>query len=188
MRQGVEWERIQALCGTKIRVCGLRRVRNNFLRSQYEGRKLCIEAINGESGVNERSLFHGTSRWDPKVLCLSNQGFDPRVSNDGFYGQGVYFAETANYSHMYAHRSRGASTSAEIFEFILATVACGVSKDYDRRVDSETRGLRRPPPRDSQGVSGDGRFGGRFLVEVEIEGAMEMGGGLGGQGGAVERA
>lgn len=115
---------------------------------------MCIEAINGESGVNEKELFHGTSRWDPAILCRGNQGFDPRVSSDGFYGQGVYFAEVANYSHMYAHRSRtaaGASHGSEVFQMILATVACGISKDYGRRVDSVTRGLRRPPPRDSQG-------------------------------------
>ena len=127
---------------------------NNFLRSQYESKKICIEAMNGESGVNEKELFHGTSRWDPGILCKGNQGFDPRVSSDGFYGQGVYFAETADYSHMYAHRSRSAQHAAagsEVFQMILAKVACGVSNDYGTQVDSETRSLRRPPKRDSQG-------------------------------------
>eukprot|EP00277_Geminigera_cryophila_P011613 CAMPEP_0179436046 /NCGR_PEP_ID=MMETSP0799-20121207/20063_1 /TAXON_ID=46947 /ORGANISM="Geminigera cryophila, Strain CCMP2564" /LENGTH=205 /DNA_ID=CAMNT_0021215839 /DNA_START=289 /DNA_END=907 /DNA_ORIENTATION=+ len=132
------------------------RVQNNFLQSQYKNKQRCMEVVNGESEINEKKLFHGTSRWDPQVLCTGNQGFDPRVSNDGFYGQGVYFAQNPDYSHLYAHRVRkrtGSSpslcTSEEVFQIVLASVACGISKDFGPQVDGDTRKLRRPPPRPS---------------------------------------
>lgn len=48
----------------------------------------------------ERLLFHGADRL---VLSLIvRDGFDCRVSNlTGYFGAGVYFAESATYSHGY---------------------------------------------------------------------------------------
>ena len=37
--------------------------------------------------ANVKRLFHGTSNYDARQLCLGQSGFDPRVSGPGFYGK-----------------------------------------------------------------------------------------------------
>lgn len=37
----------------------------------------------------------------------SDEGLDMRYSQDGFYGQGIYFADNAKYSHTYARAVDG---------------------------------------------------------------------------------
>ncbi|ESO10764.1 hypothetical protein HELRODRAFT_167262 [Helobdella robusta] len=51
--------------------------------------------------VNEKNLFHGTSKEAVEAICRTN--FDWRLcgSHGTMYGQGSYFARDASYSHMY---------------------------------------------------------------------------------------
>ena len=48
-------------------------------------------------------LFHGSGRGgaDPKLIYESEEGLDIRFANFGLLGQGIYFADNANYSHAY---------------------------------------------------------------------------------------
>jgi len=50
-----------------------------------------------------QTLFHGTKTTDPKIIWNSDEGFDSRCANTGMWGVGIYFAETAAYSHSYSH-------------------------------------------------------------------------------------
>ena len=52
------------------------------------------------SGVNECYLWHGTKEGTVRTIC--EQGFDPRVSGDGLFGSGTYFAEKSSKSNQYA--------------------------------------------------------------------------------------
>ena len=48
-------------------------------------------------------LFHGTKSVSPKEIYESSTGLDMRFSRPGFFGQGIYFADTPNYSNAYCH-------------------------------------------------------------------------------------
>ncbi len=48
-------------------------------------------------------LFHGTKSFTPKEIYEGNQGLDMRFSRPGLFGQGIYFADTPNYSNTYAY-------------------------------------------------------------------------------------
>lgn len=48
-------------------------------------------------------LFHGTTTNKPKMVYASEEGLDMRFSRSGLFGQGIYFADNAAYSHTYAH-------------------------------------------------------------------------------------
>ena len=50
-------------------------------------------------------VFHGAKNTDPKLIIESEYGLDMRYSRDGFYGQGIYFADNSNYCHSFAHRN-----------------------------------------------------------------------------------
>lgn len=47
-------------------------------------------------------LFHGAKTVPPNQIYMSETGLDARFSKDGLYGQGIYFADNAEYSHDYA--------------------------------------------------------------------------------------
>ena len=71
-------------------------------------------------------LFHGTSSVDPKTIWESEQGLDMRFSRDGMYGQGIYFADNASYSHRYAFKSNvdGRTCYQMLLCFVLSGDAC----------------------------------------------------------------
>jgi hypothetical protein len=50
-------------------------------------------------------LFHGTKSVAPKEIYDGNQGLDMRFSRPGMFGQGIYFADTPNYSNSYAYQN-----------------------------------------------------------------------------------
>jgi hypothetical protein len=49
-------------------------------------------------------LFHGTKSVTPKEIYEGNQGLDMRFSRPGMFGQGIYFADSPNYSDAYAYQ------------------------------------------------------------------------------------
>ena len=54
-----------------------------------------------------KHLFHGTNQTDPKLIYSCEDGLDIRFSNAGAYGNGIYFANNATYSHSFTHRKQG---------------------------------------------------------------------------------
>lgn len=65
-------------------------------------------------------MFHGTSSEPPSNIWKCQAGFDPRFSNDGYFGRGSYFAVDASYScRQYQHKLHDGT--GQIF---LAEVTC----------------------------------------------------------------
>jgi hypothetical protein len=50
-------------------------------------------------------LFHGTSKNHPDLIFYGEEGFDMRLSREGYWGRAIYFAEKAAYSHTYAFQN-----------------------------------------------------------------------------------
>ncbi|XP_053113640.1 protein mono-ADP-ribosyltransferase PARP12-like isoform X2 [Hemicordylus capensis] len=74
----------------------LQRIQNPSLWQKEQMKKM-----NGGNEVNERLLFHGTSRSHLHGICEHN--FDWRIcgTHGTLYGKGSYFARDASYSHRY---------------------------------------------------------------------------------------
>lgn len=53
---------------------------------------------------------------------MSDEGLDMRFSRSGYYGQGIYFADNAKYSHTYA---RPVDEQNKVFEMFLVFVLVG---------------------------------------------------------------
>ena len=50
-----------------------------------------------------KHLFHGSNQTKPEVIYGSEDGLDIRFSNNGAYGQGIYFADNSAYSSSFAY-------------------------------------------------------------------------------------
>ena len=61
------------------------------------------EANNGQN-PKQSYLYHGTSNTNPKQIYDGEEGFDMRFSNDGMWGQAIYFAAQASYSNDFAFK------------------------------------------------------------------------------------
>jgi hypothetical protein len=48
-------------------------------------------------------LWHGTRENKPSLIYDSQEGFDKRFSSKGMWGEAIYFAVNASYSHMYRY-------------------------------------------------------------------------------------
>ncbi|XP_005112055.1 uncharacterized protein LOC101851461 [Aplysia californica] len=96
--------------------------------------------------INEHYLFHGCG--DLALADISNNGFDPRVSNPGMLGRATYFAENPTKSDQYADVKGSRSPVGTKLKMILARVLLGdtflCGKDF---VTNAKRGptLVRPP-------------------------------------------
>ncbi|XP_057276588.1 protein mono-ADP-ribosyltransferase PARP12-like [Pezoporus wallicus] len=79
----------------------IRRVQNPSLWELYQWQKEQMQKSNGGNAVDERSLFHGTSRKYIDAICQQN--FDWRICglHGTVYGKGSYFARDASYSDSY---------------------------------------------------------------------------------------
>jgi hypothetical protein len=122
------------------------RVGNAELWRCYQTQK--AELIRNSGGANVKLLFHGTRTSPSKILgdgLFGHCGFDFRLSNDGQYGQGAYFARHAAYPvHIHPRMQDDQGT----FTLIVAEVALGKVKDFGDSVDPS---LKKPPPRDATG-------------------------------------
>ena len=71
----------------------------------------------GNSSTKElemlKLLFHGTYKTDPVLIYNSEDGLDIRFSKEGYYGQGIYFAEDPAYSDVYGYVIPNPNTSKE---------------------------------------------------------------------------
>ena len=122
-------------------VSKIERIQNKFLYSKYGlCKKRMHEKNNGQ--VNEKWLFHGSSRVSPETIYKSEHGFDFRHGAQGMWGRGAYFAANASYSgDSYAFRS---SQGQQIF---LAFVLTGDSK----AMESDTSLVTPPIKEDGSG-------------------------------------
>lgn len=58
----------------------------------------------------EKFLFHGSRNVPPDAIYKSEEGFDLRLAkSQAMWGQAIYFARNANYSHNYSHPTTNGS-------------------------------------------------------------------------------
>ena len=88
------------------KICTIQRIQNQWLWRKYSTELACVAEKNGGLANMTRALFHGTSSTDPKLVYQGEDGFDMRFSRNGMWGQGIYFAANASYSHNYAYASK----------------------------------------------------------------------------------
>lgn len=69
-------------------------------------------------------MFHGTRKTDPTEILKSDEGFDMRFSNAGMWGTGVYFADKASYSDIYASQDPN-EAKYDIKQMFIAKVLVG---------------------------------------------------------------
>ena len=143
-RNTEEWNRFEALIrrtiGTVL-IFGLERVQNHILWQRYslEGRQM-LEKNDGK--LEEKFLFHGTTKTDPYKIAKSESGIDFRCSSQArqlMWGSGAYFAVKASYSDQYSYKLPDGKR-----QMLIVSVFTGHSYDYGRTKNSK---LTRPPER-----------------------------------------
>ena len=122
--------------GFEFEIYKIERIQNLWLWKYFGVQMKHVYAKN-DGKLNERFLFHGTRKVNPKAIYASKQGFDPRCSRQGcLLGEGTYFAERLEYSHKYAHQLPNGR-----FQMFLARVITGISCTYE----GKDRSLKAPP-------------------------------------------
>jgi len=120
--------------GFGVKLLALQRVQNDVLWRRYHHER--AETARRKSDANEKFLWMSSGdATDPKIVALSDHGFDPSFSyglpGGKSYGAGAYFAKWPLYSHAFrpcpAARFRPGQAGHLI---ILAQVALGDVKDY----------------------------------------------------------
>ena len=86
-------------------------------------------------------LWHGTRNTSPDVIIDGEQGFDTTYSQGGMWGEGIYFAVNASYSHLYCNKV------GDLNRLFFARVNLGnfAFIPFDKNNQSLTRNLKRPP-------------------------------------------
>ncbi|XP_064011535.1 protein mono-ADP-ribosyltransferase PARP12-like [Pogoniulus pusillus] len=113
------------------------RVQNPSLWQLYQWQKEQMQKSNSGKAVDERFLFHGTSKKYIDAICQQN--FDWRISglHGTVYGKGSYFARDASYSDNYCVEDRYVRT------MFMARVLVG-------EFTTGSSALVRPPMKDNQ--------------------------------------
>ena len=129
------------------RLSRVQRVQNKKLwceYAHYRDASLVHTCAGGD--VNEMLLFHGTAERAAEDVLAHQNGLDPRFSNGGFYGQGIYLAEDPSYpiGGRYAHRISGSGGSR--VQLLIVKAALGSQQEM-QRISAETRAMRMPDVR-----------------------------------------
>ena len=117
-----------------VKLTSIQRIQNENLWEKYCQHKERM-GRKGSERVNEKELFHGTSKTPPEEIYKSEEGFDMRFSRSGMWGRGNYFAESAKYSaSSYSYRKETTHTLLYLFsrtvsekQIFLAKVLTGDS-------------------------------------------------------------
>ena len=130
------------------RLSRVQRVQNKMLwraYANYRDDQLVHTCAGGD--VNEMLLFHGTAERAAEDVLAHQNGLDPRFSNGGFYGQGIYLAEDPSYpiGGRYAHRISGSGGSR--VQLLIVKAALGSQQEMGQRISAETRAMRMPDVR-----------------------------------------
>ncbi|XP_054480599.1 protein mono-ADP-ribosyltransferase PARP11-like [Anoplopoma fimbria] len=88
----------EGLLGNSI--VSISRIQNMDLWDMYCLKKKQLMRIQGVKEIQEKRLFHGTKL--PNVDSICKYNFDLRLSEQGCYGQGIYFAKHATYADRYS--------------------------------------------------------------------------------------
>jgi len=144
-----EWQEIEARMKStmpSIVISTIERVQNKWLWKKYSSEKARLAEKN-HGNANEMSLYHGTNATAPAVIYNSQDGFDLRYSrSSNMWGEAVYFAFNASYSHGYAYSAGLPGGSRQMF---FARVLLG-----DCAHLAPNNGLRKPPSKTTKGVHG----------------------------------
>ena len=108
----------QTLPNAEIRT--IERIQNRVLWRKYAMKAKSMEDESVPRG--EMTLFHGTRQTNPKQIYEGDDSFDMRLSNNGMWGRGNYFAVNASYSDGYAYCCNG-----RLKKLILAQVLTGIT-------------------------------------------------------------
>ena len=122
----------------KAEMVQLERIQNQPLWEKFAiERKQMYKRNNGE--INEKHLFHGSRKVNPRDIVLSLTGVDFRYSRDQnlMWGTGAYFAVNASYSDTFAHQMRN-----NLKQMILVQVLTGKSCSYGK---THNKALTKPP-------------------------------------------
>ena len=125
----------QTMPNAEIRM--IKRIQNRVLWKKYSMRAKSMQEENVP--CREKTLFHGTRNTDPKEIYEGDDSFDMRLSRDGMWGKGNYFAANASYSDGYAYHQR----QGNLKKLLLARVLTGIS------YFSPPQKFTKPPPRDA---------------------------------------
>lgn len=104
------------------------------------------------------TLFHGTSRTEPVLIFNAAEGFDHRYANkEGLWGEGIYFASNARYSHDWAFRPAAGSAppsapGREVRQMLVAQVLVGHAYDAGT---TKMKGIKKPPNKPNANVNSD---------------------------------
>ncbi|XP_015673728.1 protein mono-ADP-ribosyltransferase PARP12 [Protobothrops mucrosquamatus] len=122
---------------SKATILTIKRIQNVSLWEVYQWQKEQMKKANGGKDVDERSLFHGTSKNHVDAICQQN--FDWRICgvHGTAYGKGSYFARDAAYSDNYS------GVNSSIKTMFLAKVLVG---DFTNGCSSYLR----PPAKNNQ--------------------------------------
>ena len=140
-----EWKDIEKIFYIPFhKICSITRIQNKWLWEKYAIQKKRLDRKNG-GRVNEKELFHGTGKNDPKLIYNGEDGFDMRYGAQGMWGVANYFAVKAEYSHDYAYTAFPSGAK----EMFLVKVLTGDS--YESKSD---RTLRMPPAKPTTKAQG----------------------------------
>ncbi|XP_060101626.1 protein mono-ADP-ribosyltransferase PARP12-like [Heteronotia binoei] len=86
---------------SKAKIIKIKRIQNLALWEVYQWQKEQMKKANGGKDVDEKLLFHGTTKKHVDAICQQN--FDWRICgvHGTAYGKGSYFARDASYSDNY---------------------------------------------------------------------------------------
>ncbi|NWI13324.1 PAR12 polymerase, partial [Crypturellus soui] len=89
------------------KIHALQRIQNPTLWQHFQLQKEQMEKRSPGQEVDERFLFHGTSK--SRLTAICEQNFDWRIcgAHGTTYGKGNYFARDARYAHQYCSSSNG---------------------------------------------------------------------------------
>ena len=130
----------QTLPDVEIRT--IERIQNRVLWKKYSARAKSMQEDNVP--CREKTLFHGTRQTNPKQIYEGGDSFDMRLSRDGAWGKGNYFAVNAslcNESYVYVMPDN-------VKKLLLARVLTGNS------FFSSQKSFKKPPL-----ISGTGEAG-----------------------------
>ena len=151
-----EWKTIDQELKRTIPTASLHkveRVQNLVLWDYYSYQQKRISRLSRDGDPNVKNVWHGTRANDPRKICADQaDGFMTQCSKTGMWGQGLYFAEKASYSHNYAYSATqrsgffrsGTTTKTLLFVNLVVGEEKYLKPDYTlRRCPDKEDGTRR---------------------------------------------
>ena len=98
-----EWDEISRTFNVnRCNIFRLERVENKHQWFKFTQTKARFFAL--EQEPNELTVYHGTSETDPSLIYTGTEGLDFRLSGEGFWDRGNYFAGEVNMANRFAYK------------------------------------------------------------------------------------